>query len=51
MRELIGYCGLIGLVAVSCVIIGIHIWECKDTIKEHEKRIAELEKKLKSVRH
>ena len=54
MREFIEFLGLfnlIGLVAILCAVIGLHIWDLKNTIKEHEKRIAELEKKLDSVRH
>lgn len=44
MREVIG---VIGIVAISCFVIGLHIYDLKDTIKELEKRINELEKKLK----
>lgn len=51
MRELLGFFGSIGLVAIPCAVIGLHIWDLKNTIKEHEKRITELEKKLDSVQH
>ena len=54
MRDVIvviGCINFIGLVAIPCAVIGFHIWNLKNTIKEHEKRIAELEKKLDSVQH
>lgn len=47
----IKFISLIGLVVIPCAVIGLHIWDLKNTIKEHEKRIAELEKKLDSVQH
>lgn len=51
MRELFGLFGFIGLFTLLCAVIALHIWDLKSTIKEQEKRIAELEKKLDSVQH
>lgn len=45
MRIFIGF-GF-GLFTLLFEVVALHIWDLKNTIKEHEKRIAELEKKLK----
>ena len=47
MREIIGFFGLISLVTLPYVAIGFLFWDLKKTNKEHEKRINEIEKKLK----
>ena len=51
MREFIGFISLIGLVVIPYAAIGFLFWDLKNTIKEHKKRITEIEKKLDSFQH